>query len=263
MIKKPVIGLNMSMDLVDKYEKFGFLVPVSYVDAVAGAGGIPVCIPPYTDSSMFQALLPLLDGFVFIGGNDYMPDHYGGHPQPETELMPERRDRFDLEIARWILQETSLPVMGVCGGHQLISIALGGALVQDIKTEWEPPAGEPSLPHSGSERQGDEKSRFRHSVCLERGSLVARATMTSPGDALMTNSYHHQAVDPHRVGLHLHASAWSSDGVIEAIEPAANSPWAQANRFVLGIQWHPERMQDEAPHRNLFLSLVEAARGKA
>ncbi|MCX5853265.1 MAG: gamma-glutamyl-gamma-aminobutyrate hydrolase family protein, partial [Deltaproteobacteria bacterium] len=73
---------------------------------------------------------------------------------------------------------------------------------------------------------------------------------------------HHQAVHPGRVGLYLRPSAWTPDGVIEAIEPAPDSPWAQSSRFVLGVQWHPERMQDDAPHRNIFRSLVEASQRK-
>jgi len=259
VINKPVIGLNMSMDLIDKYEKFGMLVPVSYVDAVTGAGGVPVCFPPYTDTSIFKQILSLLDGVLFIGGDDYRPEHYGGHLQPANELMPERRDRFDLELAQWILEETSLPVLGVCGGHQLISIALGGALVQDILTEWQAPAGAQTLTHSRRERSGRQKGIFRHPVRREPGSLVERITQVPPGEILQTNSFHHQAVHPQKIGRYLRATAWSSDGIIEAIEPAPDSPWAKSGRFVLGVQWHPEQMQDKTPHRNIFLALTEAS----
>jgi len=262
MMRHPIIGLNMSMDLIDRYEKFNFLVPVSYVDAVTGAGGVPVCIPPCAETSMFKRVLTLLDGVLFIGGDDYRPEHYDGHPQPADELMPERRDRFDLALAKWILVKTSLPVLGACGGHQLISVALGGTLIQDIRTEWQTPGYEQPLPHSGRERNDEEKGRFLHPVRREEGSLVERVTLPSPDNALMTNSYHHQAVNPGRVGLYLRPSAWTPDGVIEAIEPAADSPWAQSGRFVLGVQWHPERMQDDAPHRNIFRALVEAAQRK-
>jgi len=262
MKNHPVIGLNMSMDIIDKYEKFGMLVPVSYVDAVTGAGGVPVCIPPCTDTSMFKQVLPLLDGVLLIGGDDYRPEHYGGHPQPANELMPERRDRFDLELAKWILEETSLPVLGVCGGHQLISIALGGALVQDIRTEWQAPAGTRTLKHSRRERAGRQKGSFRHPVRREPGSLVERATKMTLDEILQTNSFHHQAVHPEKIGRYLRATSWSSDEVIEAIEPSADSPWAHTGRFVLGVQWHPERMQDETPHRNIFVALIQAAQRK-
>lgn len=263
MKNQPVIGLNMSIDLIDKYEKYGILVPVSYVDAVTGVGGAPICIPPYTEISLINHLIPLLDGVLFIGGDDYRPKHYGGHPQPACELMPVRRDRFDLALATWILEETSLPVLGICGGHQLISIAMGGSLIQDIRTEWRSACDKQPLPHSGNERTDDQKGGFRHAVHQAPGSLISQITHVPFHEALQTNSFHHQAIDPQRVGRCLRATAWSSDGVVEAIEPANDSPWAFAGRFILGIQWHPERMQNEEPHRNIFRAFVEAARNRS
>jgi putative glutamine amidotransferase len=245
------------MDLVDKYEKYGLLVPISYVDAVAGAGGVPLCLPPCEDFTTIQALLPLIDGIVLI----YWPDHFAGHPQPEDELMPKRRDRFDLELAKWALHNTALPILGICGGHQLISIVQGGALVQDIKREWDVPAGSSYIPHSRKER-GDEDPHFRHQVRLEEGSLAARAVNMPAGGLLMTNSSHHQAVHPGKIGADLRASAWSQDGVTEAIEPSEGSPWALSGRFILGVQWHPEQMQEDRPHRNIFRALIHAAQKK-
>jgi gamma-glutamyl-gamma-aminobutyrate hydrolase PuuD len=261
MPKRPIIGLNMSMDIIDKYEKYGLLVPVSYVDAVAGSGGAPLCLPPCEDVSALYALMSIIDGIVLIGGDDYWPGHFGGHKQPEDELMPKRRDRFDMELAKWALHETALPILGICGGHQLITIAQGGALIQDIRTEWDVPPGSPRIPHAKKER-GDEEPNFRHSVRLEKDSLVARAVNMPAGGVLSTNSSHHQAVHPQRVGQYLRASAWSQDGVIEAIEPMEGSPWAISRRFILGVQWHPEQMQDEEPQKNIFRALIKAARKK-
>jgi putative glutamine amidotransferase len=209
-----------------------------------------------------RQVLGLLDGIVFIGGADYRPEHYGGHPQPENELVLKRQDNFDIELARLIFQETALSVLGICGGHQLINIAQGGALVQDIKTERKAPAGRPIIPHAGRDRKDVPGTDFRHPVILEKDSLVARAVDVPPGDIFMTNSVHHQAVHPQRLGLYLRASAWSADGVVEAIEPALDSPWAVSGRFVLGVQWHPERMQDEALQRNIFYALIKTAKQK-
>jgi len=262
MKNRPIIGLNMSMDLIDKYEKYGLLVPISYVDAVAGAGGMPICLPPVDDFTMVKHILQLVDGVVLIGGDDYWPDHFGGHPQPEDELMPERRDRFDHELAKLVLNETPLPVLGICGGHQLISIAQGGALIQDIRTEWNSPEDYPLISHSRKERSDKEGPTFRHPVRLAAGSFAERAAKVPAGHVLMTNSSHHQAVHPRRVGRNLRASAWAPDGMIEAVEPSIDSPWAVSGRFVLGVQWHPEQMQDEEPQRNIFRTLVEAARKK-
>ena len=327
----PLIGLNMSIESTAVSGVERLFVPPDYVAAVAGAGGVPLCIPPGEDLATIRKIIPRLRGFLFIGGADYRPEHYGGHPQPAEELVHPRRDRFDVALAKTILEETDLPVLGICGGCQLLSIIRGGALIQDIGTEWRPPGGGPSLPHSAKDRErgvGDEapadfpdlitattpaeetkeaethrtgalageekgmangptadkadkaatgessnrpaaspgrvhpegsKDCYLHSVRFAPLSLATCTTGTPPGEALAANSFHHQAVHPERVGKDLVASAWSSDGVIEAIEPAPGSAWAGAGRFVLGVQWHPERMQEEAPHRRLFLVLVEAA----
>ncbi len=310
----PVIGLNMSLTDEASPGTAGRLhVAVDYVDAVTGAGGIPLCLPPHEDHRQIRAILPLLKGFLLIGGDDYHPVHYHGHPQPKEELMHPRRDRFDIALARIILEETELPVLGICGGHQLLAIARGGALIQDIATEWRPAADVPSLLHSSRDRErraeaevsarfpdsipaaspaavkkrsgktrlssdGGEgkgapagcpdrfppangKDIYLHSLRFAPLSLAARAAGVPPGKALAANSFHHQAVHPERIGRDLVASAWSADGIIEAIEAAPGSPWAAAGRFVLGIQWHPERMLDRVPHRRIFRSFVREAAG--
>jgi gamma-glutamyl-gamma-aminobutyrate hydrolase PuuD len=255
------IGMNMSVRPPAGYIPGEALAPLAYIDAIEGAGSIPLCIPPYEDHGNIRKIISFLSGFLFIGGADYHPEHYGGHPQPEEELVHPRRDHFDVALAKFILEETDLPVLGICGGCQLLAIARGGALIQDIGTEWTAPAGVLTLPHSRQDRekQGKEPPLFRHPVRFTPHSLAARATGTPPEVRLATNSFHHQAIHPDRIGKDLIGSAWSADGIIEAIEPAPGSPWAASGRFVLGLQWHPERMQDEASHRQPFLALVKAA----
>lgn len=259
MERRPVIGLNMSLEAIENEDRWELQVPVTYIDAVTGAGGLPLCIPPFEDPALIPEILPLLDGMMFIGGNDYFPQHYGGHAQPAKELVPERRDRFDMTLAKQILQATSLPILAVCGGHQLIAIAQGGALVQDIRTEWSTPTGVPTTPHAKPERPKATTKDFRHLVTTKTGSLVSRIINASPESGVETNSFHHQAVHPEKPGSNFMVSAWTSDNIVEAIEPSPDSPWARNQRFVLGIQWHPERMQDEEPHRRLFQALVAAA----
>lgn len=260
MNQLPVIGVNVSVRSPSEDGAGEVLTPLAYIDAIIDAGGIPLCIPPYHDYRQIREIIPSLSGFLFIGGDDYHPDHYGGRPQREAELMHPRRDGFDIAVAGIILEETDLPVLGICGGCQLLAIVRGGALIQDIGTEWMA-AGNPPLPHSRQDRekQGIEPPLFRHSVRFTPHSLAAHATGTPPGAMLATNSFHHQAVHPDRIGRCFIASAWSADGIIEAIEPAPGSPWAARGRFILGLQWHPERMQDEAPHRQPFSALVKAA----
>jgi len=256
------IGLNMSLERPADCAAGEAIAPLAYIDAVSDAGGVALCIPPYDDINAVRTVLSLLDGFLFIGGGDYLPQRYGGHPQPEHELVDARRDRFDCAIAGIILEETDLPVLGVCGGHQLLAIARGGALIQDIRTEWSTPQGKLPLPHAKDERRGPEATSFLHALTFQENSLVARATGSTHATGLFVNSFHHQAVRPQSVGEGLCASAWSADGVIEALEPAPDSAWARSCRFLLGVQWHPERMQDHTPQRRLFCSFIEAAAGR-
>jgi len=255
---RPVIGLNMS--LLHQEGDEVVRLHLDYLDAVADAGGAPLCLPPVEDPVYLPEILPLLGGMLFVGGADYGPEHYGGHPQPEGELVLPRRHRFDLQLAREVLEGTDLPVLGICGGSQLLWIASGGGLVQDIRTEWTAPGGRPPLPHAGRDRGGSTPDRFRHDVRIAPDSLAARSLGIPQGGRIETNSFHHQAADPARPARRLAVTGWSGDGVVEAIEPEAVSEWSRLDRFVLGVQWHPERMLDEEPQRRLFESLVEAAR---
>jgi len=249
---RPLIGLNTS--LVDMAEplKAKAVCHVHYIDAVAGAGGVPVILPPYTDRTMLDEALAKLDGFCLIGGPDYDPAHYGGHAQPPDQVMHARRQSFDLWLAEALLERTRKPVLGICGGHQCLSIARGGALVQDLKTEWRPSgAAAPTLLHAGDERKGtsQEENAFRHEITLAPGSLIAGIVGRT---SVMANSFHHQAVMPDRLGQGLVATGWAPDGVVEALE-------LPGERFVLGVQWHPERLTHELEHRLIFGALVGAA----
>ena len=272
---RPLIGLNTSQTDMEDPLRAKAVCHMKYIDAVAGAGGVPVVIPPFTDLSMLDEALSKLDGFCLIGGPDYDPAHYAGHAQPSEEVMHARRHRFDLALAQALLERTRKPVLGICGGHQLLNIALGGALVQDLTTEWGKMGTEPNfpqttvaavavsreigrcphfpLPHSGAERKGtsQEGNVFRHEVRLAPGSRIARIIGAA---SVQANSFHHQAAQPQCLGRGLVATAWAADGVIEALEPA------QGSRFVLGVQWHPERQTEEPQHRAVFEALVKAAR---
>ena len=259
MTARPVIGLNMSMEAIADEDRWEAQVPMTYIDAVMGTGGLPLLIPPLDDLTALSDLSAVLSGMIFIGGNDYWPHHFGGHPQPADELVPERRDRFDLALARWVLQETNLPVLGICGGHQLLALAQEGALIQDIPTDWAGAGGVAPLPHAKRDRPKPYRATYRHHVTMATGSLVAHIVQTAPGSSLETNSFHHQAVHPDRTGQDLVATAWTDDGIIEAIEPETGSLWSRQGRFILGVQWHPERMQEEEPQRRLFRALVAAS----
>ncbi|NPU85082.1 MAG: gamma-glutamyl-gamma-aminobutyrate hydrolase family protein [Syntrophaceae bacterium] len=258
MENQPLIGLNMSV--LEQEGADVLRVHLDYPDAVAAAGGWPLCLPALDDPDFLREVLPMLDGVLFVGGADYDPGHYGGHPQPAEELVAPRRDRFDLELARRVLENTDLPVLGICGGCQLLWIACGGGLVQDIRTEWAVPGGGPPLPHAGKDRTGIDPGPYRHDVLLTPDSLAAAGVGNPPGNRVETNSFHHQAADPAHPARHLIVSGKSEDGIAEAVEPGPDTDWTRSGRFVLGVQWHPERMRDEEPQRRLFEALVAAAR---
>lgn len=208
---------------------------VAYCDPVAAAGGLPLVAPCFTDPALAGEALDAIAGVLLIGGPDYHPDAYGGHPQPAEQLMERRRHDADLLLAREVLRRR-LPVLGICGGHQALVIARGGALVQDIPSEWPQP-----IRHSGDEP-------FEHPVAVVPGSRLAALVGAT---ALTVNSYHHQAAQPQRTGgLRIAASA--PDGVVEAVEDP-DLP------FCVGVQWHPERMASSAASRGIFAGLIAAA----
>jgi len=272
----PLIGLNMSWEPPGEAAAPALRVPFPYIEAVVRAGGVPLCLPIVDDPGVLRRSVSGLDAFLFIGGADYRPEHYGGRPQPENELVTERRDRFDFLLARHVLEETGLPVLAICGGCQLLALARGGGLIQDLRSDWQPLSGRPPLPHAADDRRGRPGSgrgrivaatepeaadtAYLHPVALKPGSLIARVVGRPPGGRLETNSFHHQAVHPGHPGRGLEAAAWTDDGVVEAVEPARDSDWDRQGRFLLGLQWHAERMADRAEQQAVFRALTAAAR---
>ena len=206
---------------------------VAYCDPVHAAGGLPLIAPAYTDPASIAEALDAVTGVLLIGGPDYHPDAYGGHEQPAEQLMLRRRHDADLLLA-CETRRRRLPVLGICGGHQLLVISGGGALVQDIPSEW-----------PGATRHAE--CADGHAVRTQPGSRLHALV----GPQLSVNSYHHQAAQPARCGG-LTASAWATDGVIEAVEDPAHP-------FCIGVQWHPERLAGSAASQALFSGLVRAA----
>lgn len=206
---------------------------VAYCDPVHAAGGLPLIAPAFTDAASVGEALDAVSGVLLIGGPDYHPDIYGGREQPSGQLVLRRRHDADLLLARET-RRRRLPVLGICGGLQLLVISGGGALVQDIPSDW--------------------PEAIRHQDC-EDGHVLRVGTGSRlyalVGPALTVNSYHHQAARPDRCGG-LTASAWAADGVIEAVEDPAHP-------FCLGVQWHPERLAGTPASQALFSGLVRAA----
>jgi putative glutamine amidotransferase len=176
------------------------------------------------------------DGVLFSGGNDMNPLRYGQRPRPQTVLLDPAKEASDFRHLAAAL-EAGLPVLGICHGAQLLNVARGGTLFQDIPTQLRG-----ALPHR-PRKTGD---RCLHPVHVRAGSGL-RGILRRPD--IVTNSSHHQAINV--IGRGLEAVAWAPDGVIEAVEDPSRP-------FVLGVQWHPERMTGRAA-RHVIRALVRAA----
>jgi putative glutamine amidotransferase len=214
-----------------------------YVDALLGAGGIPILIPALPDDDL-RELCARLDALVFSGGGDVDPAVYNAEAHPETNSIDQDRDRTELLLVRQALDDAK-PVLGICRGLQVLNVAGGGTLYQDLPSEY-PQA----LRHSfgGSEFGLDYAG---HEVQIEEDSLLARCVGLP---ILKVNSRHHQAVKDVAPGWHIVARA--PDGVVEGIE-RPDLP------FAVAVQWHPENLQARPEMKALFTRLVAEARKHA
>jgi putative glutamine amidotransferase len=237
---RPRIAITMTVpdDAESTATRFDLAVRSTYVDAVIQAGGLPVLLPPVTDLSLIPQFVDLADGFIFVGGPDINPARFGQAPHETAKPIHPRREEFDFALMKGAL-ETSKPILGVCLGMQMIHVAHGGSMIQDI----------PSLTSSTIDhRPGREGGRYAHEVDLVEGTRLREMMSTS---SLTVNSIHHQAcvVGPQSP---LRVAARAPDGIVEAIE-------APGERFLLGVQWHPEALADDPFHLRIFQSLVKAA----
>ncbi|MBI5172739.1 MAG: gamma-glutamyl-gamma-aminobutyrate hydrolase family protein [Candidatus Melainabacteria bacterium] len=231
---RPRIGLNLDFraGVPDQY-----VLNTAYYEALVGAGAEPVLLAPFEAVDWRQQLCGL-SGLVLTGGKDYHPSLYGEEPSSLVEPAHPVRQKFDVDLVKYCLNRTTLPLLGICAGHQLLNISLGGSLIQDI--------GE-ALPFSAVEHlnpAGTGCELSRHDVLIEPDSLLKQIYGESK---IVVASSHHQAV--HRLGRGLKVGARAGDGVIESIE----LPWRP---FTLGVQWHPER--DINNNDVLFEAFVEA-----
>ena len=199
---------------------------------VSRAGGLPVLLPP---SGGVAGVLPRLDGLVLSGGGDLDPALYGAEPHAEAGAPNPARDSAELELCKAALA-SGLPVLGICRGLQVINVALGGTLHQHL----------PDL--VGNDSHSPEEAGYgSHKVSVASGSRLA-AILGRSEAAVPT--HHHQAID--RLGAGLVATAWTDDGMIEAIEWQPGSTTAP---FMVAVQWHPEAGDDPS----LFNGLIAAA----
>lgn len=244
---RPIIGITCNYsydgsgpfaDGIGAREQEWQLLADDYVTAVELSGGLPVIIPLYNNLPAAMESLTHIDGIIVSGGNDIDSNLFGQFPKKEVGKINPRRDLQDIEMTRKALTETGLPVLGICRGIQVMNVAMGGTLHQHL-----PSAGFEC--HSLTMYRRTEAS---HTVSIAPDSLLYSLVGDHIGHV---NSLHHQAVD--RVADAFKAVAVSPDGVVEAIE------LVNSNRFVLGVQWHPEMMfsKDEVSHK-LVAAFVQA-----
>jgi putative glutamine amidotransferase len=216
---RPAIGICAPVERArfGPWDQDAVLLPRGYSDAVQGAGGLAFMLAPDDDLAQRPAeLLDRLDGLLLAGGRDIDPLAYGAKPAEATQDSSPERDRFELGLATAAL-DRDMPLLGVCRGMQLMNVACGGTLVQDLPAEL-------------SGRHRHTPGAFAdHEVVLERGSLAAHA---AGAERLSVRSHHHQGLD--ELGSGLVASGRSpEDGIVEAVE-------LPGKRFALGVLWHPE-----------------------
>jgi putative glutamine amidotransferase len=218
-------------------------VNAAYVRALLAAGGVPLILSPLMGASLAAAALDGCDGLLLTGGEDIEPSWYGAEPSPLLEQPSQERDLFELALFA-VARQRALPILGICRGIQLINVALGGTLFQDLPSE------RPGTIDHSPKHPRDART---HRVRLQPGS---RAALSLGATQITVNSVHHQAI--RELGKGLVASGWSDDGLIEAAESEPGPSW------VLAVQWHPEEMHADrkAPEHGLFSALVsEASRG--
>lgn len=219
-----------------------YILRWDYVHAVAAAGGIPVILAP-SPAAERPSYLEAFGALVLSGGMDLSAVLYGLPDHETTTVTSRERDEFELGLVRHAL-ERDLPILAICRGVQLLNVALGGTLIQDIPTMV------------GAEVSHDDPDRQRHVIAHSLSAASNSSISRIAGrDTFRVNSFHHQAID--RLGEGLVPLAWAEDGVIEAVELPSRS-------FVVGVQWHPEAIWTlGAPHLGLFEALVDATRRPA
>jgi putative glutamine amidotransferase len=234
--RRPLIGVTLDSEAPGGYSKFPwYALRANYADAIAGAGGLPVALPH--DPDLASAYLDRIDALVVTGGAfDVDPSLYGRQERHATVTLKEGRTRAELALLRGALGR-DIPVLGICGGQQLLAVALGGTLVQHIPD---------AVPDALAHEQPNPRNEPGHIVTIAPGTLLHSIVGT---DTMEVNSSHHQAV--HDPGAHVVIDAVAPDGVIEGIEDVRY-------RFCLGVQWHPEFLIDPGDRR-IFAAFVQAA----
>lgn len=232
---RPLIGITTNHDDREKELR----LRRHYVEAVIAAGGLPVLLPVVTDHEIITDYLARIDGLLLTGGGDIDPLLYGEDPLPENGRLDPLRDNFELELVRKAF-ETDLNILGICKGCQVLNLALGGSLYQDLYRQ-----------KAAVLKHVQEAPRWypTHRVRIKRNSHLYGIVQQ---EFIKVNSIHHQAIK--EVSPFFKVVAYSADGVIEAIEKKQGA-------FVLGVQWHPESLWKSSwENYNIFREFIKKCR---
>ena len=234
---RPRIGITMRLEL----ETNRFYLARYYSEAVEAAGGLPVHIPLIPNSDFIKGVFDGLDGLLLPGSDsDIDPQRYGQQPHPQLGSVHPEKDETDL-LALAEAEARAMPVFAICFGIQSLNVFRGGTLIQDIPSQ---------LPEAIKHAQGAPRERHSHRVRVLEDSRLGQL---AGADSAPVNSHHHQAIE--KLGRELVATAWAPDDIVEAAEDP------RSDRFVLGVQWHPElAWESDELSRALFSRFVSEAR---
>jgi len=240
---KPLIGITMNLEA--QTSRSLNILDQDYGKAVVQAGGIPV--PILGIDSSIPDLARKLDGFVFSGGDDIHPRFYKEKPlaKARVTLSPDERTQFEIKLFKAALKAKK-PILAICAGAQLVNVALGGSLYQDIPLQ---------IPRAGEHRPSKTGEKVFHPVSVFEGTNICHimGDCRVTGDcSIRVRSAHHQSIKNPGRGLRL--SAVSSDGVFEALESRSKT------QFLIAVQWHPEKTLNDQHTKKLFEALIHASK---
>ena len=214
--RRPLVGITTRHEL----ETERFYLARFYAEAVEAKGGVPLHIPLIPEPDYIESVVSRLDGVLLPGSaSDVDPLRYGSEPHPKLGPVHPLKDETDLLVLKEV-ERRRMPLLAICFGMQVWNVSRGGSLIQDIDS---------AVPGALKHEQGAPRERRSHRISLRPESLLSSLAR---GESALVNSHHHQALE--RVGEGLQATAWSSDGLVEAVEDLRQGRWA------VGVQWHPE-----------------------